>query len=469
MKRSVKNIIVSALLISLVSSVPSFAGEYTKTDADAVIDGLSLEKNGIERVIIDGEMYVPLRKTFELLEKEVLWQSAFNAAFVNDSKYPSNSQYSKESDYRLIVSVPHESIYVYGLKPKGVVLQFKNNYSYIDTEYITDEEALPEMAYGDLDGDGLNDIVISFNTESGTDVSVDTLHILKTIGYEPHTYTDFVFDNENIINYFNENIAIEAGEDYAIVYYGENEKTFDLDINEKGKINEFYFGKNIDFDVTKTCISFKAPIGISCEKGIVYFALLKGEIVFNGEDFEIKNTDIISLDEQKELDALAKEAKELLMRDLEIEGIFNGGLQGDSDYNYKCYQEYEKTGQIYFPVVSDKYKTVDDLKNLLESTYSSEEKINYFLENYIYSTEFDTLFKDLGGKLYVNMLVGGKGMPIILDENSVRVKKISDTNVEIIFDFDMFDYKTYPSVTSMTLVDGKWLLDKGVYETAKTD
>ncbi len=60
-------------------------------------------------------------------------------------------------------------------------------------------------------------------------------------------------------------------------------------------------------------------------------------------------------------------------------------------------------------------------------------------------------------------------MPIILDENSIRVKKLSDTNVEITFDFDMFDYKTYPSVTSMTLIDGKWLLDKGVYETAKTD
>ncbi len=406
MKKSFKNIIVSALLISLVSSVPSFAGEYTKTDADAVIDGISLEKNGIERVIIDGEMYVPLRKTFEMLEKEVLWQSAFNAAFVNDSKYPSNSQYSKESDYRLIASVPHESIYVYGLKPKGVVLQFKNNYSYIDTEYITEEEALPEMAYGDLDGGGLNDIVISFNTESGTDASVDTLHILKTSsGRRAYTYTDFVFDNENIINYFNENIAIEAGVDYATVYYGKNEKTFNLDLSKKGEINDFYFGRNIDFDVTKTCISFKAPIGVSCEKGIAYFALLKGEIVFNGEDFEIKNTDIISLDEQKELDALAKEAKELLMRDLEIEGIFNGGLQGDSDYNYKCYQEYEKTGQIYFPVVSDEYKTVDDLKNLLESTYSSEDKIKNFLGNYVYSTEFDTLFKDIGGKLYVNMLV----------------------------------------------------------------
>ena len=159
-------------------------------------------------------------------------------------------------------------------------------------------------------------------------------------------------------------------------------------------------------------------------------------------------------------------AQDLLEQDLEIEGIFNAGLQGNSDYSYQCSLIWEETGQKYFPAVSDTYKTIADLEKLLRSTYSSEERIQYFMQNYIYSE--DPYFKEVAGQLCVNMNVGGKGMPIIVDFNSVQVKQISPTQADITFDFDEFNYQTKLAKTSMTLIDGTWYLDQGVYEVAET-
>ena len=51
-----------------------------------------------------------------------------------------------------------------------------------------------------------------------------------------------------------------------------------------------------------------------------------------------------------------------------------------------------------------------------------------------------------------------------VDFNSVRAKKKTSQLVEITFNYNLFDYPMKPAETSISLHNGKWLLDKGVYE-----
>lgn len=51
-----------------------------------------------------------------------------------------------------------------------------------------------------------------------------------------------------------------------------------------------------------------------------------------------------------------------------------------------------------------------------------------------------------------------------VDFNSVRAKKITSQLVEITFNYNLFDYPMKPAETSISLNNGKWLLDKGINE-----
>ena len=469
MKRMFYRVLSATVIMSFVTAVPTFAGEYQESGIDAVINGQSVNEHGGKTVEIDGQIYVPLRTTFEMLEKNVEYWKDARKVFVNEVVEPSNSEYVFQQPYHLIASIPQERIYLYGLQPKGVVVSFDGDASYIDADYATPQRILPEIAYGDYDDDNRKEIAVSFNTDSGTGVDVDTLHILTTDGKEPYVFQDHVLDNTVFQNLFGEAIQTEI-KNNTVTYKinGKKERQFQLELPKGKEIKKLQVGNLIDFDVAKSNILFSVSLGAvydSVPEGKI-FGYLTGEIIFDGKQFGVQNLDMISEEESETNAQLKVVAQDLLEQDLEIEGIFNAGLQGNSDYSYQCSLIWEETGQKYFPAVSDTYKTIADLEKLLRSTYSSEERIQYFMQNYIYSE--DPYFKEVAGQLCVNMNVGGKGMPIIVDFNSVQVKQISPTQADITFDFDEFNYQTKLAKTSMTLIDGTWYLDQGVYEVAET-
>ncbi len=459
----------AAVIMSFVTAVPAFAGEYQESQIDAVINGQSVKEHGGKTVEIDGQIYVPLRTTFEMLEKDVEYWKDSRRVFVNEATEPSNSEYAFKQDYHLIASIPQERIFLYGLQPRGVVVSFDGDASYIDADYATPQRILPEIAYGDYDGNDMKEIAVSFNTDAGTGVDVDTLHVLTTDGTEPYVFKDHVFDNSLFQNLFGKEILTEIKNNRVIYEInGKKERQFRLDLPDGKEIKDLQVGNMIDFDVAKSNILFSVSLGAVYDgvpEGKV-FGYLTGEITFDGKQFAVQNLDMISVEAEETNAQLKAVAQDLLERDLEIEFIFNAGLQGDSDYSHQCSLIWEETGQKYFPAVSDTYKTVADLENLLRSTYSSEERIQHFIQSGVYSEE--PYFKEVDGQLYVNMNNGGKGMPIIVDFNSVQVKQTSPAKADITFDFDEFDYKTKLAKTSMTLVDGTWYLDQGVYEVAET-
>ncbi|WP_394267336.1 hypothetical protein [Anaerotignum sp.] len=468
MKKKFCKVLSLTVVMSLMTAVPAFAGEYQESRFDAVIHGQSVKEHGGKTVEIDGQIYVPLRTTFEMLEKNVEYWKDSRRVFVNEAVEPSNSEFAFKQPYHLIASIPQERIFLYGLQPRGVVVSFDGDASYIDADYATPQRILPEIAYGDYTGDDIKEIAVSFNTDSGTGVDVDTLHILTTDGKEPYVFEDHVFDHAVFQNLFDQEIQTEIKNNTITYKINEKkERQFKLDLPEGKEIKALQVGNLIDFDVAKSNILFSVSLGAVYEgvpEGKV-FGYLTGEIVFDGTQFSVRNLDMISEEAAEMNTELKAVAQELLERDLEIEFIFNAGLQGDSEYSYQCSLIWEETGQKYFSAVSDTYKTVADLEKLLRRTYSSEERIQHFMQSDVYSEE--PYFKEVDGQLYVNMNNGGKGMPIIVDFNSVQVNQISPTKADITFDFDEFDYKTKLAKTSMTLMDGTWYLDQGVYEVAE--
>ena len=155
---------------------------------------------------------------------------------------------------------------------------------------------------------------------------------------------------------------------------------------------------------------------------------------------------------------LTETALALMQRDLDVEGVFNAGLNGDWE------KSVEMGAWHYAPVVSDRFHSLADLEQWVRGTYSNEERCNDFLSRL---TGEDAYVKEVDGVLYVNADIGGKGMALQLDEESLRVKLLSPNQAEITFDFDLFDYDTLPSKLTMTKVDGTWLLDTGVYNVAQ--
>lgn len=461
-----------AMVISLTMTMPVFAGEYHESRFDAVINGQSVKEHGGKVVEIEEEIYVPLRTTFEMLEKDVAYWKDSRRVFVSEPLEPRDSEYAFRRPYHLIASIPQQDIFLYGLQPKGVVVSFCDDITYIDAVYATPRRTLPGIAYGDYDGNGIQEIAVSFQTDSGTGIDQDTLHVLTTDGTEPYIFTDHVFDLKMLQPLLTEVIQTEIENQQVTFRINENkERQFRIDLPEGKTIRNIQMGNLLDFQVAKSGIGFSASLGAVSDgvpEGRI-FGYVTGEIRFNGEQFTLRNLDMISQEEKEENAALKDVAKALLEQDLEVEFIFNAGLQGDSTYHYQCAQISEETGQRYFPAVSDTYHTIADLENLLRSTYSREERIQHFLRHCKEDGENRPYFKEVDGQLYVDMNNGGHGMPIILDTESVQVKQISPTKAEITFDFDEFDYKTKLAKTSMTWIDGKWYLDYGIYEVAEIE
>ncbi len=458
MKKKVRSIFSVAAAISMVCSMQCFAGEYEKSDADAVIDGLSLREHGAQTVMIDDVMYVPLRQTFEMLGKDVFWQEEERTAVVEDT--------AQGQRFSLIASDTDGQAFLYGLQPQGVILSYRGDASYLPIEYAPQEGSVPKLVCADYDGDGIEEIALKISVGNAQKDAEEALCLLQSDGTEPYIFSTVTFGQAEIADYVKQHMEVSLRGDSLRVVLEQVGKTFSLDYGQAGKPQRVLVGEKAEITISATLFSFRLPISVVCENDTVEAAALTGKIVFSEDGFMITDTQVISVAEETELTQLQQEAKALLERDLQIEQIFNAGLQGDSAYAEACFLIYQQTGQEYFPVISEEYKTVADLKALLESTYSGAERVDHFMDTYVSPAEGAALFKDVDGALYVNMLVGGKGLAIMPDMDSIRVQKLSDTKAEITFGYTFFGTVMGPATTSMTKIDGQWYLDQGVYEVA---
>lgn len=83
--------------------------------------------------------------------------------------------------FPLLASVKEESLFLYGIRPYGVILVNNGVASYFDWLNISDDMKLPEMYASDIDRDGINEIVILTKETDESGESQDGVHIIEYV------------------------------------------------------------------------------------------------------------------------------------------------------------------------------------------------------------------------------------------------------------------------------------------------
>jgi len=83
-----------------------------------------------------------------------------------------------------IAALPERGIALYplgeqGVSEDGVVLEIGDRQQRLDWRYTTPRQIMPAMQAGDYDGDGMDELAVVLNVDSGTGISVDELHVVE--------------------------------------------------------------------------------------------------------------------------------------------------------------------------------------------------------------------------------------------------------------------------------------------------
>lgn len=115
------------------------------------------------------------------------------------------------TDQPLISAIPEKNIYLYGLVhdeyPDGVVLYWDEDVYDFDWLYITPRFILPRMQLSDFNADGVEELAIILYVNSGTEISIEELHILKK---ENGQVDDYVFDYDDSISQLENAVDFKA-------------------------------------------------------------------------------------------------------------------------------------------------------------------------------------------------------------------------------------------------------------------
>ena len=214
------------------------------------------------------------------------------------------------TNFPLYAMIKSEDIYLYGVKPYGMVLYYKGKGTYFDWPELTPRLVLPELLYYDFDGNGNKDLAVLLYVGSGTGVAMMDLHILVIEEREPEidffgniithdwdkpTYTIYSLLAENVDEWMTENITAALAEDnktFSMEFYGDS-YTVNFDID---KLSGAFSGVRYDscivkFAFTGNNIQTTIPVGIAYEKRatLEYFGDIKADVIFDGEKITLTN------------------------------------------------------------------------------------------------------------------------------------------------------------------------------------
>lgn len=200
----------------------------------------------------------------------------------------------KSTKYPLLAELPPEDIYLYGIKPTGVVLKYGNKTQIFDWRYTTPRFILPVLKKDDIDHDGKDEIMCVLNVDSGTGVSVDELHILKpdgTAGYVDYLFSDYLAQVETMLSFTyhkNEHSVVlkTNNKSYTYVLPAEYHQ---LTFQDVAYGNIVYFdladGLKINIPLAMVVDEFASPLFLE------EFSF-EGDIMFKNGKFEITNPQI---------------------------------------------------------------------------------------------------------------------------------------------------------------------------------
>jgi len=205
------------------------------------------------------------------------------------------------SFFPLYAMIPSEDIYLYGVRPYGMVLYQNGKGTYFEWPGLMPRRVLPEMRYHDFDGDGNKELAVIMLVGSGTGVHVMDLHILKvkenyddwgSDRYKP-TYTEYTLYEKDVENWMTEPITITFAEDKKSFvvdtcggsHTGKNDSYSDLTFSGVA------YGDIVYFSFEGTQIRTKIAIGAFYEEYVTpqFLGDIEADVTFNGDSFKLEN------------------------------------------------------------------------------------------------------------------------------------------------------------------------------------
>jgi|GEM_PF-2000583 len=216
----------------------------------------------------------------DLKEKDIITAERFN-----------------ETDYPLLAKIPGEDIYLYGLKPAGVVLKYGDKFQAFNWDYITPRFILPVLKKADLDKDGVDEISCVLNVGSGTGVYLDELHILKPKGQDG--YADYLFSD--YLDQVNELVSFTYDQNKNSILIKTGNKSLNYVIPEEYAEYSFEklgFGDIIHF-TTEDGLKINLPPALIFKEiaspQFMEDIEFQGDIVFENGEFKIINLQIVKI------------------------------------------------------------------------------------------------------------------------------------------------------------------------------
>lgn len=199
------------------------------------------------------------------------------------------------TEYPLIAELPKEDIYLYGMKPTGVVLKYGDKIQLFNWRYTTPRFILPVLNKYDLNRDGEDEIVCVLNVDSGTGVSIDEIHVLKfdgTSGYVDYMFSDYLEQMKTMLS-----AAYNKKENSILLKTSNSGYTYNIPAEyQELTYNNLAYGDIVYFDISHG-LKIKIPLGVSFDEfaspqfleDTVFF---EGDVDFENGKFMIKSPQI---------------------------------------------------------------------------------------------------------------------------------------------------------------------------------
>lgn len=235
----------------------------------------------------------------------------FSSLFLTDEKIEPNKTEIKEekviqsfedyaaSNLPLISTISDKNIYLYGIKPTGVVLYVDGRGHYYDWSYLTPRFVLPKMHVGDFDNDGEEELAVVLYVGSGTGYAVEELHIVEISEDNVEYFKDHSFLSKDYVSQLNKLIKIkthEKNKESVIVRIGDKLNTVSLkDYQSEGNDliieNKPSFGNIVSFNVIdgKLVAKFALGIGIKSFATPIYIGEVHADVTYTEGNFKLSN------------------------------------------------------------------------------------------------------------------------------------------------------------------------------------
>lgn len=161
---------------------------------------------------------------------------------------------------------------------------------------------------------------------------------------------------------------------------------------------------------------------------------------------------------------------EILPNAMEVYNIFYVGLPTEFDVaSSETIMPITEENKKYSPVISDKYKSIDDIKNFTESVFTAqfaeENFYSYFekpVNNDVNEELSIPLYKDINGVLCENVNFGGKGWGVEWLTETLEIVEQTDETMILEMETTLFDEPNGKNRLILNKVNGLWLLSSHV-------